>query len=92
MIKLKNIDDVSLFVDTVNSCEGDVWLVSIYNDMYNLKSALSQYVAIGQLLTDRAPELDLYCQRKEDEWKFIRLFDEHPELLGYTKKEEALDE
>ena len=86
MIKLKNINDVNLFIDTVNKCEGDVWLVSIYNDRYNLKSALSQYVAIGQLLTDRAPELDLYCQLREDEWKFIHLFDEHPELLGYKRE------
>lgn len=86
MIRLKNIDDVNIFVDTINQCSGEVWLVSLYNDRYNLKSALSQYVAIAQLLTNHASELELYCQKKEDEWKFIHLFDAHPELLGYDKE------
>ena len=49
-MKLTNVKDVQMFIDTVNSCENDVYLKSLEGDVFNLKSSLSQYIAIGRLL------------------------------------------
>ena len=49
-MKLKNIDQVHEFLKVVNECEGDVYLTSQYGDKYNLKSKLSQYIAVAALL------------------------------------------
>lgn len=48
-MKLRNIEDVEGFLDAVSQCTGDVWLESPYGDKYNLKSKLSQYIAMGAL-------------------------------------------
>lgn len=80
-MRLQKISQVQLFLDTVNSCEGDVWLTSPYGDKYNLKSLLTQYVAISALLGDQGDQLELWCENKEDEAKFLKLFNEHPEIL-----------
>lgn len=80
-MQLQKISQVQLFLDTVNSCEGDVWLTSSYGDRYNLKSLLTQYVAISALLGDQGDQLELWCSNKDDEAKFLKLFNEHPEIL-----------
>lgn len=80
-MRLQKISQVQLFLDTVNSCEGDVWLTSLYGDKYNLKSLLTQYVAISALLGDQGDQLELWCEHKEDEAKFLKLFHEHPEMV-----------
>lgn len=55
----------------MNSTEGDV---------FNLKSRLSQYVAIGALLGDEGDYLELFCDEREDEAHFFKFFGEHPEV------------
>lgn len=79
-MKLRNINEVQMLLQTVDSCDGDVWIESVYGDRYNLKSKLSQYVAIGKILSESGDELDLYCQLKSDESKFFDLFNK----LGHT--------
>lgn len=79
-MKLRNIKEVEMLMQTVDSCDGDVWVESIYGDRYNLKSKLSQYVAIGKILSESGDELELYCQLKSDESKFFDLFTK----LGHT--------
>ena len=76
-MRLKSINEVNDFLAVVDSCNGDVWLESQYGDRFNLKSKLSQYVAIGALLSDSQEELELFCS-KEDEDKFFTYFREHP--------------
>ena len=51
-MKLSNIGEVNDFLEVVNRCEGDVWLQSVEGDKINLKSSLSQYVAIAELIKD----------------------------------------
>ena len=80
-MKLTKIDHVEDFLAAVNECEGDVTLTSQYGDKYNLKSLLSQYVAIGALLGDHGDELELWCDSKDDEAKFLKFFAEHPEMF-----------
>ncbi|MGI6020212.1 MAG: polya polymerase [Lachnospiraceae bacterium] len=66
-MKIKNLADVEKFQEAINKCEGDVWLESVYGDRYNLKSALSQYIAMAALLKDSNEDLELFAQRREDE-------------------------
>ena len=79
-MKLKNIEEVNAFLATVDSCKGEVWLESQYGDKFNLKSKLSQYVAMGALLSDEDEVLELFCDNKEDEQKFLRYFRDHPSV------------
>ena len=66
-MKITSLQDVENFKKVINQCKGEVWLESIYGDKYNLKSALSQYVAFADLLRDKNGELELFAQLPEDE-------------------------
>ena len=50
-------------------------------NQHNLKSALTQYVAVAALVGDHGEELELWCTDKDDEKKFLKMFNEHPEML-----------
>ena len=80
-MKIKNIKNVETFLAVVNECKGEVTVTSVYGDKYNLKSALTQYVAVAALLGDHGEELELWCTDKDDEKKFFKMFNEHPEML-----------
>ena len=80
-MKIKNIKNVETFLAVVNECKGEVTLTSVYGDKYNLKSVLTQYVAVAALLGDHGEELELWCTDKDDENKFFKMFNEHPEML-----------
>ena len=79
-MRIKNIQDAETFLSVVDACKGNVTLKSQYGDVYNLKSKLAQYVAIGALVGEHGDELELWCSEKEDEAKFLRMFEEHPEF------------
>ena len=70
-MKLRNIDDVNAFTKVIDECVGDVWLESIYGDKYQLKSKLSQYVAIGALLKDQGESLELFAATQEDRMRLV---------------------
>mgnify|MGYP004511447119 CR=1 FL=1 len=80
-MKIKNIKDVETFLSVVNECEGEVTLTSLYGDKYNLKSTLTQYVAVAALLGEHGEKLELWCTDKDGERRFIRMFKEHPEVM-----------
>ena len=80
-MKLTKISQVEDFLAIVNTCKGDVTLTSQHGDKYNMKSLLTQYVAIGALLGERGDELELFCSSKEDEAKFLKFFNENPEIM-----------
>lgn len=80
-MKINNIKDVETFLKVVNECKGNVTLTSIYGDQFNLKSALSQYVAVAALLGEHGEELELFCSDKEDEVKFLKMLRNHPEMI-----------
>lgn len=80
-MKIKNLKDVETFLNVVNECKGDVTLTSQYGDKFNLKSALTQYVAVAALVGEYGDELELWCSDKEDEMKFLKMFDENPEMV-----------
>lgn len=70
-MKIKNIKDVETFLKVVYECKGDVTLTSVYGDKFNLKSKLTQYVAVSALIGDYGEDLELWCTDKEDEMKFL---------------------
>lgn len=76
-MKIKSLQEVEEFKSLINSCKGDVWLESVYGDRYNLKSALTQYVAIADLMRDNKGDLELFAQLPEDEAKLIDFFAQH---------------
>ena len=80
-MKIKNIKDVETFLSVVNECEGEVTLTSLYGDKYNLKSTLTQYVAVAALLGEHGEKLELWCTDKDGERRFIRMFKEHAEVM-----------
>ena len=73
-MKLTNISQVEDFIAAVNRAHSNVWLVSPQGDRYNMKSALSQYIALGALLGQHGDELELFCDSKQDEGLFIEFF------------------
>lgn len=77
-MRLKNIEEVNAFLATVDQCNGDVWLQSQYGDKFNLKSKISQYIAMSALLRDKDEVLELFCAHKEDESKFLKYFEDYP--------------
>jgi hypothetical protein len=79
-MKLNKIEEVEVFMALVDSCEGEVYLTSQYGDRYNLKSKLTQYLAVAQLL-NKENDLELWCDKKKDENKFLQFFKDYPETL-----------
>lgn len=79
-MKLKNAteEEIKDFKKAIASCTGEVWLESTEGDKFNLKSVVSQYIALGELLKEHGKDLDLYCQFHEDEHYFYQFFDKYP--------------
>lgn len=80
-MKIKNIKDVETFLEVVDECNGDVTLTSVYGDKFNLKSKLTQYIAVSALIGDHGEDLELWYTDKEDEMKFLQMFKENPEMV-----------
>ena len=78
-MKLNNITDVQKFTAAINACKSDVYLRSQEGDQFNLKSSLSQYIAIGRLLEESGDSLELFAQTREDESLLL-------EMLGQLSK------
>lgn len=75
-MKLKNIKEVEEFRKAVKECAGDVYLKSVDGDVFNLKSALSEYIALGRLLSEQGDSLELFASTREDEAKLLNFVEE----------------
>lgn len=80
-MKIKNITQVHDFLSAVDKCTGPIWLQSDEGDRYNLKSELSQYIAIGALLKEKGDWLELFCDNKDDEAFIFEFLNNHPEVV-----------
>lgn len=66
-MKVQNIKDVNKFFEVVDSCAGKVELVTGEGDRLNLKSKLSQYVALAKVFSDGViEELELVAHEPKD--------------------------
>ena len=72
-MKISNIKDTDAFFKVVDSCEGKVELVTGEGDRLNLKSKLSQFVSLANILnSDQViPELEIIAYEPEDIKKLL---------------------
>lgn len=66
-MRLRTIESWVQFVDALDQCEGNIILNSKYGDTYNLKSKLSQFLALNVLINASSDVLELVCSKKEDD-------------------------
>ena len=66
-MKLQNIHEVEEFRNAIHQCKGKVYLESLEGDVFNLKSAMSEYIALGRLLSEQGDSLELFADNKDDE-------------------------
>ena len=72
--------DVTKFLAVLDTCEGNVYLVTSEGDRLNLRSKLCQLVGLTKLIEGgRLAEACIYCENKDDESKLFRF-----NLLGDT--------
>lgn len=72
-MKVLNIKDVDKFFNVIQSCTGDVFLVSTEGDRINLKSRLSKYFALANVFaSDVVDSVELITSNSEDTEKLLR--------------------
>ena len=75
MMLLKNVHDVNLFLNAIKECRGDVVLRSMDgSEEFNLKSKLSQYIAIERLHRECGDEYEVFCLNRADEGHMLKFF------------------
>ena len=80
-MRLKNSKEIKAFKEAIAKCKGDVWLETPMGDRYNLKSLLTQYIAVAALLGEHGDELELFCSNRADEAKFVKFLQQHQEVI-----------
>ena len=72
MVELHDID-VPEFLKVLDSCKGEVYLMTRDGDRLNLKSKLSQLVGLPALIEGgKIAEAFIMCEKEEDESKLFR--------------------
>lgn len=75
---LKNVKDIELLKAAIKRCKGDVILRSIDGrEEFNMKSTLSEYVAIGRLCEEAGDQWEFFCMDRNDEGILMQYFIEH---------------
>ena len=65
--------DVAEFLAVLDTCEGNVFLVTNEGDRLNLKSKLCQIVGLTKLIEGgKIAEASIICENKSDESKLFR--------------------
>ncbi len=73
VINLHNID-VAKFLAVLDTCKGNVYLVTREGDHLNLKSKLCQLIGLTKLIEGgKITDAYILCDNKEDESKLFRL-------------------
>ena len=71
-IELHDVD-VQAFLAEIDTCEGDVFLVTDEGDRLNLKSKLCQLIGLTKLIEGgKISDAHIECQKPEDETKLYR--------------------
>ena len=76
MTPILNMHDINVseFLAVLDTCEGNVFLVTRDGDKLNLRSKLSQLVGLTQLIEGgKIANASIICENKEDESKLFRL-------------------
>ncbi len=71
-MKVKNVKDVEKLFKVIDACKGRVELVTVEGDRLNLKSKLTQYVALANVFADKTiGEMELIAHEPEDVQKLV---------------------
>ncbi len=66
-MKILNITDVNRFFEVLEQCKGKVELVTSEGDRLNLRSKLSQYVALSKIFKEaKIDEIELIVSEPDD--------------------------
>jgi hypothetical protein len=66
-MKVSNIKDIEAFMKMVSGLKGKVYLVTEEGDQLNLKSKLSQLVALSNIFSlDEVPDMQIIAAEPED--------------------------
>lgn len=72
---LRNINDLDAFRVAVRQCKGDVILRSTDGlEEFNLKSKLSEFIALGKLADTHGDEYEIFCLNRADEAILLKYF------------------
>ena len=72
---LNNAKEIDHLIQALDHCRGDVILRSADGtEEYNLKSAVSRYIAIGELCKDHGADYEFFCDRRGDEGNLMEFF------------------
>ena len=72
---LKNVHDIDMLIKAIDQCKGDVILRSVDGkEEFNMKSRLSQYIAIERLHRECGDEYEFICMNKADEGYMLKFF------------------
>ena len=75
MSPIMNLHDIDLaeFLDVLDTCEGNVYLVTCEGDRLNLKSNLCRLIGLTKLIEGgKIAEASIRCDNKADESKLFR--------------------
>lgn len=72
---LKNVKDISSLRRAIHTCRGDVILRSCDGtESFNMKSVLSEFIALGKLCDAKGDTYEFFCMDKNDEPKLLAFF------------------
>jgi len=72
---LKDIKDLEAFRAAVKECTGDVILRKNDNtEEFNLKSTLSEFIALGKLADQHGDSYEIFCMNHADEAALLKYF------------------
>ncbi len=72
---LNNIKDLEAFRAAVRQCKGDVILRSTDGtEEFNLKSRLSEFIALGKLADSHGDQYEIFCMNYADESILLKYF------------------
>lgn len=75
MMLLKNVHDIDKLLKTIERCRDDVILRSVDGrEEFNMKSRLSQYIAIERLHREYGDQYEFFCMNKADESYLLAFF------------------
>ena len=78
---LKDVHDLEALKKAVAKCEGNVLLRSSDGtEEFNMKSKLSEYVALGKLASECGENYEVFCSNRNDEAYLLKFFYEHNKI------------